>query len=346
MIKNFKFWWATPFVGVAGALLALSVNWPLPWIIGPMLIMIVVRCTGWMIIEVPHGRPVGQWLIATSIGLHLTQSMVADIAAHLPLMLFAGLLTLLLALLGIALMRRLGMDLTTAYLAFMPANFAEMVQIGMRYEANVSHIAAAHSIRIVVIVLTVPAVMFFLSGASPNASRHQLATDWQWVAPILLAGLASAIAWRRVGWPNPWMFGPLALTALATASFDLHTALPIDFGHFAQLMIGCSLGSFIDRQFFSRAPTYLLKVFAFTLCMIAGTFGFAWTLGSLTDFARPTLALGMMPGSSTEMYLTAEALHLAAGMVTAIQIMRLVVVMACAEPVLKMWLRYEASKGE
>lgn len=46
----------------------------------------------------------------------------------------------------------------------------------------------------------------------------------------------------------------------------------------------------------------------------------------------------MMPGSSTEMYLTAEALHLGAGMVTAMQIMRLVVVMLCAEPILKLWL--------
>ncbi|WP_416468339.1 AbrB family transcriptional regulator [Pseudomonas sp. LFS044] len=38
------------------------------------------------------------------------------------------------------------------------------------------------------------------------------------------------------------------------------------------------------------------------------------------------------------MYLTAEALQLGAGMVTAMQIMRLIVVMICAEPVLKAWL--------
>ncbi|MNP29971.1 putative ammonia monooxygenase [compost metagenome] len=122
-------------------------------------------------------------------------------------------------------------------------------------------------------------------------------------------------------------------------------ALPSEMSHFAQLMIGCSLGSFIDRKFFKDAPTYLFKVMIFTFCMIAGTFLFAWVVGTVSDFARPTSALGMMPGSSTEMYLTAEALHVGAGMVTAMHIMRLVVVMLCAEPVLKFWLRREAANG-
>jgi len=103
-------------------------------------------------------------------------------------------------------------------------------------------------------------------------------------------------------------------------------------------MIGCALGSFFDRGFFRRSPKYLLKVVAFTLSMIIGTLLFAWGLGVVSGFPVLTMALGMMPGSSTEMYLTAEALQLGAGMVTAMQIMRLIVVMICAEPVLKAWL--------
>lgn len=309
-----------------------------------MLAVILVRCVGWLVVEVPHGRRTGQWLIATSIGLHLTQSMVAQIAGHFPLMVVAALLTLVLALLGIAVMCRFGMDRTTAYLAFMPANFAEMIQIGIRYQANVGQIAAAHSVRLVVIILTVPAAMFYMADVSPNALQARLPADWYWLAPMLAAGVGAALLWKRLGWANPWMFGPLTLCALVTASFDLHMALPVEISHFAQLMIGCSLGSFIDRGFFREAPTYLVKVLIFTLSMIAGTFVFAWIFGAISDFARPTLALGMMPGSSTEMYLTAEALHVGAGMVTAMQIMRLVVVMACAEPILKLWLRWHSAR--
>nr|WP_246118707.1 AbrB family transcriptional regulator [Azomonas agilis] len=50
--------------------------------------------------------------------------------------------------------------------------------------------------------------------------------------------------------------------------------------------------------------------------MIGSTFVCAWGVGALFEFPVFTLALGMMPGSSAEMYLTAEALHLGVGMVT------------------------------
>lgn len=339
MLNSLKTWWATPLVGIAGALLAKLADWPLPWIIGSMLAVIVVRCSGWLIAEIPNGRKSGQWMIATSIGLHFTQPVAQEIFSHFPLMLAAAVLTLLLALAGIAVMRHQGMTLTTAYFAFMPANFAEMIQLGARYRADVSQIAAAHSIRLVLIVLSVPPAMFLLMHLAPDAVvATRPPADWHWLGTLLAGGVLVALLWKRLGLPNPWMFGPMTLCAVVTASFDLRTALPVELSQYGQLMIGCALGSFFDRAFFRRSPRYLLKVVVFTLCMIAGTLVFAWGFGALSGFPILTLALGMMPGSSTEMYLTAEALHLGAGMVTAMQIMRLVVVMLCAEPILKLWL--------
>ncbi|WP_414157338.1 AbrB family transcriptional regulator [Pseudomonas sp. BNK-15] len=344
MLASLKTWWATPLVGIVGALLASAAHWPLPWIIGSMLAVILVRYSGWLIAEIPNGRKSGQWMIATSIGLHFTQPVVHEIASHFPMMLGAAFLTLVLALLGIAVMRRQGMDLTTAYFAFMPANFAEMIQLGMRYRADVSQIAAAHSIRLVLIVLSVPPVMFLLMQISPGAVQPRPPAEWQWLGPMLAGGVLVALLWKRLSLPNPWMFGPMALCAGLTAAFDLRTALPVELSQYGQLMIGCALGSFFDRGFFRRSPLYLIKVVIFTLTMITSTFLFAWGFGWLTGMPVLSLALGMMPGSSTEMYLTAEALHLGAGMVTAMQIMRLIVVMLCAEPVLTLWLARQESR--
>jgi membrane AbrB-like protein len=135
------------------------------------------------------------------------------------------------------------------------------------------------------------------------------------------------------------MFGPMMFCAFFTANFNLQTALPIELSHYGQLMIGCALGGYFDRQFFRASPTFLLKVSLFTLMMIFCTSALALGIGYLLGFPLMTLALGMMPGSSTEMYLTAEALNLGVGVVTAMQIMRLVVVMLFAEPVHKVWLK-------
>ena len=37
-------WWGTPFVGLAGGYLASLIGWPLPWMIGSLLAIILVRC--------------------------------------------------------------------------------------------------------------------------------------------------------------------------------------------------------------------------------------------------------------------------------------------------------------
>lgn len=346
MADTLRTWWATPVVGVVGALLASAAHCPLPWIIGSMLAVILVRCCGWAIAEIPNGRKSGQWLIATSIGLHFTPAVVHEIVTHIALMLIAACLTLLLALFGIALMHRRGMDLTTAYFAFMPANFAEMIQLGLRHQANVGQIAAAHSIRLVLIVLCVPPSLFLLTHTVPGAPTPRLPADWVWLGPMLAGGVLVARGWARLKLPNPWMFGPLTLCTSLTAVFDLHLALPSSLSHYGQLMIGCALGSFFDRGFFRRSPRYLVSVVVFTLCMIGATFLFAWAFAALASIPVLTLALGMMPGSTTEMYLTAEALELGAGLVTAMQIMRLVVVMLCAEPLHRHWQRRATAKGQ
>ncbi|MBZ9780113.1 AbrB family transcriptional regulator [Pseudomonas sp. REP124] len=336
---SFGMWWATPIIGVIGALAASYLNWPLPWIIGSMLAVIVVRCLGWRVGEIPNGRLSGQWMIATSIGLHFTPVVLQQVLGHFVMMIFAAFLTLLLALLGIEFMRRRGMDLTTAFFAFMPANFSEMIQSGIRHKANVSQIAAAHSVRLVLIVLCVPPAFFLMEKMLPTAAHARLPADWYWLAPLLLGGALMAMLWKRCELPNPWMFGPMVFCGFFTASFDLQTALPVELSHYGQLMIGCALGGYFDRQFFRASPTFLLSVALFTLTMIGCTVALALGMGLLLGFPPMTMALGMMPGSSTEMYLTAEALNLGVGIVTAMQIMRLVVVMLCAEPVHKLWLK-------
>lgn len=334
---GWRHWWATPLVGSLGALLASAAHWPLPWIIGSLLAVTLVRCLGWRVQEIPNGRVSGQVVIATAIGLHFTQAVFAEVSAHFILILGAAVLTLLLALAGIALMRRLGMDLGTAYFAFMPANFAEMVRLAEDHGANVSRVAAAHSVRLAVIVLCVPPLAFWLGNVEPPTIHARPAADWLWLVPMLGGGVLVAWLGKRVGLPNPWMFGPIGLCAALTAGFDLHLALPETLSRYGQLMIGCALGVHFDRAFFRSAPAFLLRALLFTFVMIGSTAALAWAVAYLAALPAATLSLGMMPGSSTEMYLTAEALHLGVGLVTAMQITRLVVVMLAAEPVYKRW---------
>ncbi|MDY7695345.1 AbrB family transcriptional regulator, partial [Pseudomonas aeruginosa] len=41
---TWRLYWATPLVGALGGWLASLVGWPLPWMIGSLLAVMLVRC--------------------------------------------------------------------------------------------------------------------------------------------------------------------------------------------------------------------------------------------------------------------------------------------------------------
>lgn len=62
----------------------------------------------------------------------------------------------------------------------------------------------------------------------------------------------------------------------------------------------------------------------------------AWALGAGLGVPWLSLALGMMPGSAPEMSLTAEALGLAVALVTAMQVIRMLLIQAACLPLYRL----------
>jgi membrane AbrB-like protein len=330
-------WWATPLVGALGGWLASLANWPLPWMVGSLLAVIAVRCSGWLVNEIPRGRQTGQWLIASAIGLHFTSEVMQQVLQHFGVILAGALCTLLLSLIGIFILMRSGTDRATAFFSSMPGGASEMVNLASRHEAQPAMVAAAHSMRLLLVVLIIPA-LFTWSLPSVDAPPPS-PVSWPWLAVLLPAGGLLALLWKRLGQPNPWMLGPLTVCAVASATFDLHLGMPEGVGQLGQWLIGCSLGCHFDRPFFRSAPRFMLRILLFTLLAMLAAAGLAEVLGWAATLNQTSLMLGMMPGGITELCLTAEALQLSVALVTALQVLRLFLVMFLAEPLFRVWQR-------
>ena len=110
MRQRLPAWWAMPLIGAFGGWLASLANWPLPWMVGSLLAVIAVRCSGWLVSEVPRGRQVGQWIVASAIGLHFTGEVMREVLAHFGVILAGAFGTLLLGLIGIVILLRSGSD--------------------------------------------------------------------------------------------------------------------------------------------------------------------------------------------------------------------------------------------
>ncbi|AKN29088.1 AbrB family transcriptional regulator [Stutzerimonas stutzeri] len=337
MHQRLPAWWATPLIGAFGGWLASLANWPLPWMVGSLLAVIAVRCSGWLVSEVPRGRQVGQWIVASAIGLHFTGEVMREVLAHFGVILAGAVGTLLLGLIGIFILLRSGSDRATAFFASMPGGASEMVVLANRHQAEAASVAAAHSLRLLLVVLIVPAL--FTWGLPTVAAPPAAPVSWPWLAVLLPAGGLLALLWKRLGQPNPWMLGPLTVCALASVAFDLHIGLPGWAGALGQWLIGCSLACHFDRPFFRSAPAFLLRILLFTLLAMLVAAALGGALGWVTALDEVSLMLGMMPGGITELCLTAEALQLSVALVTAVQVLRLFLVMFLAEPLFRLWLR-------
>lgn len=331
-----------PLAGALGGYLASLAGWPLPWMTGSLLAVILLRCSGYLCEPPPGSRQTGQWIVASAIGLHFTTPVFEQMLSHLGLIIIGACGTFLLSLIGIRILTRAGYDRATAYFASMPGGASEMAVIGARYQANIASVVAAHSLRLLMVVLLIPALFTWSLPAVPAPAP--LPTDLVTLAWLMPLGGLLALMMRRFRQPNPWMLGPLIVCAAGGVLLDINIALPAGASDAGQWLIGSALGCHFDRAFFRKAPAFLLRVLLFTVLAMLVAAGAGTLLSMLGSVDRVSLMLGMMPGGITELCLTAEALHLSVAVVTALQVLRLFLVMFLAEPLFVLWQRFRPEK--
>jgi membrane AbrB-like protein len=333
-------WLLTPVAGAAGGYLASLVGWPLPWMVGSLLAVMLLRCLGGLELgEVPGARKLGQWLVGTGIGLHFSPAVLEQVLAHGGVLLAGALATSLTCLIGIALLRRAGVDRATAFFASMPGGASEMVNLGQRNGAQTGEVAAGQSVRLLLVVLCVPALFQWWLGAAPALAHAGGASDLPTLSALLAGGALFALLWQRLRQPNPWLLGPILFSAVGAVWLDRPLSLPGGTSEVGQWLIGSALGCHFNREFFRRAPRFIgLVLVASGLAMLAAAL-MAEALSWLGALDHRSLMLGMMPGGIAELSLTAEVLALSVPLITGLQVLRLMCVLFFAEPAFRLWQR-------
>ncbi|GAD61196.1 ammonia monooxygenase family protein [Aquipseudomonas alcaligenes] len=333
-------WWLTPLAGAAGGTLASLIGWPLPWMVGSLLAVILLRCLGGLDLrEVPGARKGGQWLVGTGIGLHFSPAVLEQVLTHGGLLLAGALLTSLTSLIGIALLRAAGHDRATAFFASMPGGASEMVNLGQRNGAQAGEVAAGQSLRLLLVVLLVPALFQWWLGAAPALAQTHGHSQPLALAALLAGGALLALLGQRLRQPNPWLLGPILFAAAGAVWLDQPLSLPPGTSELGQWLIGSALGCHFSREFFRRAPRFLALVLGATLLAMCAAALAAEALGWLGALDQRSLMLGMMPGGIAELSLTAEALALSVPLITGLQVLRLMCVLFLAEPAFRLWQR-------
>jgi hypothetical protein len=318
----------TLLAAVGGALLAGWWRLPLPWFTGPLLTLAAANMAGARLPTLPHARDGGQWIIGIALGLYFTPQVTREILRLAPWLLLNIGFVMALGLLGAWLLRRLsGESVTTCFFAAPIGGASEMATQAERHGGRVDRVAAAHSLRIMMVALIVPFTLQWLGvrGADPYAPVSAT-LDPAGLAVLGAVAAAGAVVLARLGVPNHWMLGPLLVTAALTAQGFMLSALPGSVINVGQLLIGIALGTRFEPEFFRAAPRYLAAVALVTVIYLALSALFGWWLALMATLAVPTAVVATTPGGIGEMAITAKVLQLGAPIVSAFHAIRMAAV--------------------
>jgi membrane AbrB-like protein len=289
-----------------------------------------------------QAREAGQWAIGTALGLYFSAPMLAVLARYVPWIVLAVAFALALGAFGGWLLGRFsGADRATAFFAMAIGGASEMAVQAERHGARVERVAAAHSLRIMMVLGTIPFGVRWLSTHgltrgfdhfAPAASR----VDYQGLLLLIAATSIGALLLKRRRIPNAWVIGPLLVALALTASGINLSRLPEWMIRTGQLFIGVSLGTRFTPAFVHTAPRFLASVAACTCVTVLMSGGFALALAWSAGIQPGTALLAASPGGIAEMALTARVLHLGVPIVTAFHVARLVVVVLVIGPLFRL----------
>lgn len=335
-------------VALLGAAACVWLDTPLPWLIGPLVAVALASMLHGRLASPPGGREVGQWIIGVALGLYFAPDVVREIVRLAPWIALAVVFALALGGFGSWLLARLAAtDAATSFFGMAIGGASEMAVLAERHGGAVERVAAAHSLRIMLVVLVVPLALnaFDVHGLDPYAPS---AREFSWGGFALLAAVtgAASLAMRAAGSPNGWMIGPLVAAAVVTALGITWSALPTAVVNAGQLLIGIGLGTRFTPEFFEAAPRFLGAVAAITgvYLVVAAAFGALLAAGSGLHWS--TALVATTPGGIGEMALTAQALRLGVPIVTAFHAIRMAAVVLSVGVTFRAWMRWKEARAD
>ena len=315
-------------IGIAGGLVASAIRMPLAWMLGPFLFCSLGALTGLPLMAIPHGREVGQVVIGLSVGLRFTATVILATLALLPVMIASTLGVMIVTTVAAFLLAPLArVDRTTAFFATAAAGMADMAHIAERRGGNPSAVAVVHAIRVSLVVLSVPLLVFaFGEHGNVIPVQHTTRGDLSSVALVLVLGYIASRLFGLTRFPNPWLIGGVLFGGLLGVADMLVVSIPWPLMLVSQLAIGISLGARFERELILKLPRVALAAAVVAVMMIAAAAAGAYTLSVLTPLSFSVAFLSVAPAAVTEMALTAQAMNVDAEIVTAFHVMRITMV--------------------
>ncbi|ENX38063.1 AbrB family transcriptional regulator [Acinetobacter sp. NIPH 2100] len=336
-------------IALLGAYLAQWLQFPIPWLLGPLLITALLKINRLPVECPPTARKLGLSIIGLTLGLYFTPEMLQLIATHGWVLLLGLIFALLLGGVGTIILHRWGkVDFKTAWFASAIGGANEMSHLAEHYQARVDHVASAHTLRVLMVVIIVPFFYQLMGwhGLDHRALDLNMDVDWFGFCVLILLSYFCSRILQHYKLPNPWTFGALFIAVILTAQNIHLSAIPTPVLHLGQVLLGWSLGNKFKPDFFNTAPQFLsiVAIINLSALLLAGLSAYA--ISQWTNIPVATLSLGLAPGGVAEMTITAKILQLGVPIVTAFHVVRMIGVLGTTGYLYRFFEKLQQNKAK
>ncbi|ATW28100.1 AbrB family transcriptional regulator [Candidatus Formimonas warabiya] len=346
----------TLLVSCAGGLLFQLIHTPLPWMLGPLSLVMVwrqlLKRPLWWPVEIRNTALV---ILGYIIGNSFSPVAAVQIFRQLPAMFICTMATVLFSLLIAYLTSRgTGMSLSTGILGSIPGGLTQMVALTEEIKGvDISGVIFLQTFRLLAVVFVVPfLVIHGLSGnTAPGNAAGASHSIWTFT-PVDPAGLAiyaavalaaTFLAWRLKA-PTPFLTGPILGTAVLNMFGGTGPEVPRLLVIVAQLFMGAYMGQQMQLAGLSNWK----RMLPFTLMGSLFLVLFSLVLGELLSMFHSVKLvnafLSTAPGGISEMSITAIQVQGDLSLISAYQIFRVFFILFLVPPLLKRWLGSNTAK--
>lgn len=359
MLKNKSILRFPTFViisGMGGFLLSLT-GLSIGWMIGTLVTATLLSMFFPKLLQVPESRNynglpkiwlyIGQIILGIELGRKVNRTVLITFQENwliIGIMLFLSIAFAMLS--GVLLWKFTNLDMMSSLFATAPGGLSAMPSIAEEIGANTGVVSIVQTIRIFLVVLTIPIILSLgFSQAADPVTHHTASLASSFGSEQLLwTGLFLFIAWiggsigKYLKFPAPWLLGSMIAVATVksvgsiASGNDLNFWWPSVLMIVSQVFIGASIGSRFHKKMFDGIKRIFVVSLIGTIGLIFSMFICSYIVSLLTGLPFITAALAFAPGGIAEMTTTAIVLDADSTFVLAVQVLRIIAICLILPP--------------
>lgn len=323
----------TLMLAAAGTFLFWTLDFPLPFLFGPMFACLFASLAGAPLRAPGAISKAARTILGVAVGASLTPALIDTLPGMIGSLAFVPLYIAAIGFIGVPYFRHIcGFDLATSYYAAMPGGLQDMVVFGEEAGADVRALSLIHATRVLVIVTLVPFLLIHTFDTPLSQPIGEPAADLPlWEMGLMAA--AALVGWKggeRIGLFGATILGPLIVTAVLSLSGLIQARPPKEAILAAQFFIGTGIGvGYVGVTFHELRKHVLSGLFyVVILALLAASVTEIVVFAGLADPVEGFLAFA--PGGQAEMTVLAIVAGADLGFIVVHHLARIVLVITGA----------------